>query len=368
MNIVFLSHTPYPSSFRVGSHHLSDGMAALGHSVVRFSTPITPAHSVRAFRDQDIRTRFSESRRPYRADSGVLHAVPITPLPLGLPGRLGAANDRRCGRHLARFLRAGGHEHVDVLLIDQPTFWPAAKQIPATVRVYRGTDVYFGKRQREAVQILARQADAIVATSETVLESITKRAAEMPTLVLPNGVEFDHFNVPARANRAGGVYVGALDHRFDWNAVIALANAIPAMPIKLAGPLSVPRPELPPNVEVLGPVPYESVPALLSSARVGLLPLSSTAANQGRSPMKLYEYLAAGLSVVGSRTETLSCINAPGVFLYDSVSEAADMYGSAVRLVSVNEPGRTLASKRDWSANTRLLLTFVEQLSGATTP
>ena len=60
-------------------------------------------------------------------------------------------------------------------------------------------------------------------------------------------------------------------------------------------------------------MPYQSIASELHRARVGLLPLSASRENEGRSPMKLYEYLAAGLRVLARSTSTLVERRALGV-------------------------------------------------------
>jgi len=55
------------------------------------------------------------------------------------------------------------------------------------------------------------------------------------------------------------------------------------------------------NVDVLGKVPYSQVPDILKSAQIALVPLLPTLNYQKAIPVKLIEYMAAGLPVVGSR-------------------------------------------------------------------
>jgi hypothetical protein len=97
------------------------------------------------------------------------------------------------------------------------------------------------------------------------------------------------------------VYVGALDRRFDWPTVAGLARSAPTVRIDIFGPAASRPPSLPANVFLPGPVDYTDLPRTLARYRVGLLPLSDEETNIGRSPMKLYEYLASGLNVLTRR-------------------------------------------------------------------
>jgi glycosyltransferase involved in cell wall biosynthesis len=49
-----------------------------------------------------------------------------------------------------------------------------------------------------------------------------------------------------------------------------------------------------------GPVAAKEIPAYLSAAEVGLLPLRNTGANRGRWPLKLSDYMAAGRPTVAT--------------------------------------------------------------------
>ena len=94
---------------------------------------------------------------------------------------------------------------------------------------------------------------------------------------------------------------------------------------------------------------------MLSRYRVGLLPLSDDPANDGRSPMKLYEYLAAGLNVLCRSTTALAASAIGDVHCY------ADGASAAVLLAGLlaNEPtgqGALAAAAMDWSARARLVL------------
>jgi glycosyltransferase involved in cell wall biosynthesis len=55
------------------------------------------------------------------------------------------------------------------------------------------------------------------------------------------------------------------------------------------------------NVRFKGKIPYEQVPGILASSSIALVPLLPTLNYQKAIPVKLLEYMAAGLPVVGSR-------------------------------------------------------------------
>jgi glycosyltransferase involved in cell wall biosynthesis len=254
-------------------------------------------------------------------------------------------------RHaIERALKRIQFHDADFVLIDQPLMSAATKlQLPGRI-VYRPTDIYPSgvpaRRQRQ----LLRHAHAVIATSAYVLDKLGVEAA-LPTVVIGNGVEFSRFVArqtgPARS---GLVYVGAIDYRFDWKFILSASRAFPHEAFTLYGPVTTNIPRLPANVRLAGPTPYQSIPEILVTARVGLLPLSPVETNLGRSPMKLYEYIAAGLPVVTRR-------RGPGwdseldrlVFTYNDADDAIGAVEKALSAVPEPDLTKRVASSQDWS-------------------
>jgi teichuronic acid biosynthesis glycosyltransferase TuaH len=179
--------------------------------------------------------------------------------------------------------------------------------------------------------------------------------------VITNGVEFDRFATGDESDRQGAVYVGSLDHRFQWLDLICLARAYPDVPFRIFGPLSRDTPQVPANVELRGALPYDRIHLELGRAQIGLLPLSDRPENAGRSPMKLYEYLAAGLHVVATGTPVTRSL-ADVVVTYDSPDSAVEKFGRLLQL-PVNLAGRSAARAQDWSRKADALVQFVSGLT-----
>ncbi len=105
--------------------------------------------------------------------------------------------------------------------------------------------------------------------------------------------------------------VGVHDERLDIEAIEALAAADPAWQIVLIGPV---RPEdvdeerlrSMPNVHLLGNRPVAELPAYLKGLDVALIPYKLNELTRNIFPLKLYEYLAAGLPVVAAALPELA--------------------------------------------------------------
>ncbi|MGY4643710.1 glycosyltransferase [Cellulomonas sp. URHB0016] len=355
MRIVLASHAVEGSYLRVGSHHYARELTLRGHEVLHVSTAWSPLQGVGGRADAE---RAAAARRGWWVDEhGTTHLVPRAAVPM----RLGGGTAATCRR-----IEARGLGRPDVLVVDQPLFAPVARRLGARGLVYRPTDVHVGGLARRRERWLVEHADAVVATSGPVLESLDPVPAATPRVVVENGVEFARFCAPDEvARRAGIVYVGAVDERFDWELVTTVARAFPTVPTTIAGPVTrAPGPGLPPSVSVLDRVPYAEVQPVLARAQVGLIPLTGHARNAGRSPMKYYEYLASGLYVVASRTPSLAERATPGTWLYGSPEEAVHHVGEALDAPGANAAGRESARAQDWSAKAAQLLAVLEEVAG----
>lgn len=346
--VLFLSHSHKFGAFRVGSHHYAREWSKLGAEVVHLSTPISSVHRVTG-RVSTASARSIPSR-PFTDTEGVTHVVPRTVL----PRPLGAFRVRRALEH------AGIAPRFDAVLIDQPLLWDDSVRDLSDRLVYRPTDLYPGGVKRRLQSEIIAHADAVVATSAHVLHDLD--ALRLPSLVIENGVDFAHFadgEADAATRPLACVYVGALDARFDWDRVIAWATDHPGIRFTIAGPGAHVPNALPSNIDALGAVPYEELPGLLRGARVGLLPLSDDPSNAGRSPMKLHEYLAAGLAVVTRETPGLRSDRNAGIFAYVSDSTADAALADALAHAAPNEAGRQLAERHAGTEKARELAGFV---------
>jgi glycosyltransferase involved in cell wall biosynthesis len=246
--------------------------------------------------------------------------------------------------------------------------------------VYRATDLYAQMLSDPTIvaaeRYLCAHAQLVVGTSTPVVEHLESLMAGRRAHVVENGVEFGPFTTPQAAPpeyaalpRPLAVYVGALDDRFDVAMVAAAARARPDASFVLVGPEDPARPLAPlvglANVRRLGRRPYEQVPGYLQHADLALLPMSGHGANAGRSPMKIYEYGAAGLPVVATRTAELARRALSFVRLVADPAGFAAAVDAAFRVppdaqADARRQARDAARQFDWIGRARLLLDLVD--------
>ena len=165
----------------------------------------------------------------------------------------------------------------------------------------------------------------------------------------------------ARGRPAAG-YVGALARWVDSDLLAALAEIRPDWDFFLVGEAlddSFDRFETArlANLHLLGRRPYASIPSILSALDAGLIPFRLGNAGANASPIKLYEYLAAGLPVLS--TPVPECELVPEVEVASDAAGFSDLLDRA-RAARGSEDFRRRARDRarenDWSARARTAL------------
>ncbi|MGE5611475.1 MAG: glycosyltransferase [Bacillota bacterium] len=171
---------------------------------------------------------------------------------------------------------------------------------------------YIAERQTvEAEQQLCRKADIVFATSHALVERRLQYNPE--THLATHGVDYElfsqalHPNTPVPADVAAlpqpvlGFY-GTIQDWVDLDLLSYLAARHPEWSIVLIGRIAVDVSALRryPNVHFLGRRSHHQLPAYCKGFAVGLLPQKVNDLTLHMNPIKLREYLCAGLPVVST--------------------------------------------------------------------
>jgi glycosyltransferase involved in cell wall biosynthesis len=313
-----------------------------------------------------IGRRLRRGLAPPRCVDG-LHVLSPLVVPLHSNRVVRALNRRLLRALVRRATRRLGMEH--------PILWayvPQAEGLIETLQpqliVYHCVDDIAaqagidGANFRAAEERFAKRADLVLASAPALAARM--RVLSGNVMVAPNVADTALF---AKAMEEGPVdpALAALAHprvvftgaivstKLDLPLLVELARERPKWSFALVGPVGpgdpradVSRLSAEPNIHLLGARSYRDLPDVLRGADAGLIPYARNELTGSIFPMKVYEYLAAGLPVV---TTPLPALNEVA-----EVARAPDALGMAQLLdeaFAEDTPARRLERSRAAAAH-----------------
>ena len=243
-----------------------------------------------------------------------------------------------------------------------PTAAEYAGKLGESMLVYYITDEWskFGYVDESGVarndRLLCQKADLVFATARLLRE---RRRGLNPEIQLAlHGVDHEHFStalsdetpIPADVKDLRGPVLGFFGLIHEWidlGLIEYLASRHPEWNIVMIGKVSVDVSHLAkyPNIHFLGRKPYSELPGYCKAFTVGLIPFAINDLTLNVNPIKLREYLSAGLAVVSTALpEVKHCSNAC------AVAENREEFERAVaRAIEQDSPqSRRLRSDSMW--------------------
>ncbi len=243
----------------------------------------------------------------------------FTPLVLPFPhNKLAVAANRQILRGTVSMFRRQLEMQDDFQLW---SFIPTAVEyfghLGEALRIYYCTDEWSQFSYVDSKRIVAMErrlmemADLVFCTSRTLLE--TKKAFNKETHLASHGVDFAHFSQALKESTAiapdlQGVkgpilgFFGLIHDWIDLDLIAFLAEKRPEWTIVMIGKaqVDISRYQHLSNILWLGRKPYESLPSYCRAFTVGLIPFALNELTRNVNPIKLREYLSAGLPVVST--------------------------------------------------------------------
>jgi glycosyltransferase involved in cell wall biosynthesis len=210
---------------------------------------------------------------------------------------------------LSGYISAVSKSGNDVILVQHP-LWDAHLRNTLGKPIYydcideHGDFADVPAETESCEQRLTGRCRGVICTAVSLLHKFDKKAT--PCVINRNACEYEHFVRPFPALHPGRFrkiigYHGALAEWFDADLVARTARALPEHTFRLVGahiPSVHERLASIPNVELIGEVEYRHLPEYVRTFDVALLPFKIRPLTMGTNPVKVYEYLAAGLPVV----------------------------------------------------------------------
>ncbi len=309
----------------------------------------------------------------------------LSPLVLPLHGnRLARALNRRL--LAAQVRRAAG-----TIGLRRPILWayvPQAEtlidELDPSLIVYHCVDDISAHSQidtasfRAAEERFAARADLVLASAPALarrMRTLSQRVLDAPNVadtelfaqaLQPGPVDEAMAALPRPRITFTGAIVAA---KLDLPLLLGLARARPDWSFALVGPVGPgdPRTDVSalaaePNVHLLGLRAYAELPDVLRAADAGLIPYARNELTDSIFPMKVYEYLAAGLPVVATPLPALEHLA--------EVRSAADVEGVLALLeaaLAEDDPARRAersraAASHSWDGRLREIAAAIESL------
>ena len=341
---------------------------------------VDPAREWRdAIRSGAGRPRF---RRPVSGSELEVYTAPSHLPRIYRPRLLRRAIERvRFGQTIDR-LRQEGCERI-VLYAWRPEYIDCVDLVPHDLLVYHVVDEYSYAPDDPPTPVqerrLIRRADQVILHSPGLVE---KKGGIAPdkTAQIPNGVAFARFAATTEEPpelrgiprpRIG--YVGAFRRQIDWDLLRSLVAAEPEWHWVFVGEWLESHADLAPqrawlegrpNVHFAGSVPATRLGEFPAHFDVGILPYVEDGYTRHIYPMKLHEYLAAGLPTVGTPIRTLRDFS--GVI---ELARTVEEWESAIRAALAPEqksPGavarrRSVARGHDWDVLVDRIAGLIEE-------
>jgi glycosyltransferase involved in cell wall biosynthesis len=372
-DVVCVGFNDWDNDVWTNQHHLMSRLAAAGNRVLFIESLGLRRPDLGSGRDlRRIARRLRRGLAPPRQADGVTVLSPLV-LPLHSSAAVRALN--------ACVLRASVRLAARRMRLRAPVLWAYVPQaevlldaLAPELVIYHCVDDIAAQEGIDADSFAAAErrfaarADLVIASSPLLAERM--RAISSHVLYAPNVADTDAF---ATALEVGPVdpqlsalpeprlvFVGAIAaKKLDLELLAALADARPGWTVALVGPVGLGDPDTDvsalaarANVHLLGARPQARLPEVLRGAAVGLIPYRRSRLTESIFPMKVYEYLAAGLPVVASGLPGLEGVD--GVELVDGLDEALATIERALREDSPQRRRARSESVREHSWEARL--------------
>ncbi|EJP74433.1 MULTISPECIES: glycosyltransferase [Campylobacter] len=343
--ILWCGNSYYGTHLKVGCNYYSELLAKDGNSVFFISPPISPFHEkgVNKIRFEQAKKGVFKAFENYFVYTPYSLLPPIKKLPLAfyfiikiwifftIP-------------NLKNILKKYSFLDVDILVIDNFAFLPLVNLVKYKKLIVRVTDRLDGfgvsKATLKAENELIKLANKVIYTSSALQEYIKNLNGN--SLYVPNGVDFykfqGDFEKPDFFNSIKApvaVYIGAIERWFDFKLLEFLASKLKDIHFLIIGdvryePKNFNKLKYMENITFYGKVDNALVPNFLRYSSVGIIPFrTDMKLIDAISPLKLYEYMAAGLPVVSVKWQELEHINSPA-FLASNYNKFASFLQKAI--------------------------------------
>lgn len=229
-------------------------------------------------------------------------------------------------------------------------------------RLARSANTAWPELVRARDHALMEAADLVTGVSPPLVEEAAALGA--PSELIPNGCDADHFGAPTPppdgwpSTHPVIGFAGGVSWRLDVDLIRHIADARPDWTLLFVGEGAQQLPDRP-NVLRVEAQPYDELPRWVQRFDVGMIPYRCDEFNLAASPLKVYEYLAAGVPVVSTALPAVTPVEG----LVANCANAEEfVHAIDVMLAEAPSPQacRALGRANDWSARARRLESLID--------
>lgn len=222
-----------------------------------------------------------------------------------------------------------------------------------------------------------RKAAGLIANSEATAEE-GRNYGINKIIAAPNGVELNDFTgrqievamIKEKFNLNGKITLVYAGHFYNWKGVDTLIKAMKILPTDKytcllvgAGPKSDQK-----NIITIGQVPHYEVASYLLAADIFILPTAPVSAEAERytSPLKLFEYLAAGRAIIASDLPSSRAVVSEREAGFFKAGDSDDLAKEVERLAEdegqrkeLGIASQALAREYTWAKRASKIISFI---------
>ncbi|MBD2626150.1 glycosyltransferase [Trichormus variabilis] len=346
MNSIILTFNAYDTSTKVTSQHLAEYLLANNFKVLYVSDAVSPFHLLKFNRFKSNFSRIISSFLTIDDHQKFISLTPFALLPVEniFPFNLKVCSDFHVPSLSYHFKKSinnflGINKYFDLIWINNPKYYGLTEKLNYEKLVYSIEDDLFEfsripKSLKYNHEKLIQKADIVTVTSEPLFKQIKSFfPINNKLILLRNGVSFEQFNQITDPNLNLNLisefqfipepritYIGVISEWFDLDLLYQAANSLPNCSFVIIGPveISIDKVKGLSNIYFLGSKPHSIIQMYLQNSQIGIIPFLRTKLIESVNPIKLYEYMAAGLPVVSTSWDELENLGSPAFLAKDN--------------------------------------------------
>ncbi len=203
--------------------------------------------------------------------------------------------------------------------------------------------------------------DEVIVTSEGLFDSKSKKHPSVS--LVKNGVDFNLFHEayhPQTKARKTIGYIGSVDFRLDYDLISYLVKELPEYDFHFVGRImeynQAMKLDLLPNIQFFGAQQPKDITKFMREFDMGIIPFAKNEFTKNIYPLKINEYLSAGLPVISSDFASLKDFES-----LISIATSKEEFVQAIRLEGdSNSSDKELqridaARQNDWSTRAKIV-------------